>query len=343
MWIEEHAAVPATVPMISRVRWSTLLEQWAETDEGLDMLARDSLRVSTFLSIASVMARHGDGGTGRNIAVGNARIAAEAGWCERLVTTTRRVLIAAGWLYKSAEGVSSRTGRFNRPPIVHLTQPRPADRPRESSSIPVDNSVSGTQQAGRTCDLLRSKSVEDISLVPNKPKARRRALRNAKSSKTAAQRTRWVCAYRIADELIAKTVGLEGARGPVAAALNFSSLNLESWTAAKIKTALDVWGVAHRDVQGVVRQMDWPRQIDRPGAFLAYRLQYLPAEPEKPVQAYTPLPAPPRTGMGRSRAWAAITEHLSGLKHTRHQRQDCAPQDRGYVTTARPALRFGTP
>ncbi|WP_206743036.1 hypothetical protein, partial [Mycobacteroides sp. H079] len=59
-------------------------------------------------------------------------------------------------------------------------------------------------------------------------------------------RQRWTVAYRLADDLIGRTVGLGGARGPVAAALMFSHLRLEAWSAAGLKSALDVAAVRSR-------------------------------------------------------------------------------------------------
>lgn len=327
-WIRDHAPVAASVPVVSRARWNNVIADWAASSIGQAALAHHHIRVVRFLAVAAAMARHCDGSTGRNIAVGNKLLAYEAGCSERLVSTVRRILLEAGWLHKSAEGVSSRTGRFNRPPIVHLTTPRPVSQ-QPSQSAPrstekaVDNSVTQGRSADRVCDLLRSTAVGHISLVQlvvGKPKARTRALRNTGSIKSAEERTRWSLAYRLADELIARTTGLEGARGPVATALYFSHLDLPAWTAPKIKAALDAWGVTHRDSAGVLRQMDWPAQINRPGAFLAYRLSHLQAAPPAADPRYVPPPAAPVTGAGRSRAWAAITEHLSGLRRTRTER-----------------------
>lgn len=326
-WIRDHAPVAATVPVVSRARWNNAVADWAGSADGQAALAHHHIRIARFLAVAAAMARHCNGSTGRNIAVGNKLLASEAACSERLVSTVRRILLEAGWLHKSAEGVSSRTGRFNRPPIVHLTTPRPA--PRAQSAAPrrptkaVDNSGAQGRSRGRVCDLLRSTAVGHLSqvqLVVGKPKARTSALRNAASSKSTAERARWTVAYRLADELISRTIGLEGARGPVAAALHFSHLDLSAWTALKLKAALDAWGVTHRDSSGVVRAMDWPSTIKRPGAFLAYRLSHLEVAPPAEEPRYVPEPAAPVTGAGRSRAWAAITEHLAGLRRTRSDR-----------------------
>jgi hypothetical protein len=334
-WIQEHAAVPATVAMISRVRWITVVTAWAATPDGRKALAHHLLRPQRFLAIATAMAQHCNGSTGRNIAVPNRRLASEAGCSPRLVTTTRRILIEAGWLYKSAEGVSSRTGRHNRPSIVHLTTPRPtpatlppktrqgqglphpvtvtADLNSSCAGEPVDNPDDG----GRVCDPLRSTHLQHIppgTYVVNKPKARPNALRKSKPSKTLQQRRRWWLAYRIADELITQTVGLKGARGPVAAALAFSDLDLEAWTTAKLKAALDFWGNKHR--------IDWPLAMRRPGAFLASRLQHLATRPEPSVTPEAVVSPPrPITGAGRTQAWAAVNEHLTDLARTRADRR----------------------
>lgn len=338
-WIARQDPVPATVAMISRARWCSLIESWSISEAGIAGRSRYNVGLKRFLAVACAMARHCDGSTGRNIAVCNERLAAETGCSTRLVTNVRAVLIGAGYLYRSSEGVSSRTGRFNRPPIVHLTMPRPGyvDSPstagsaggsvvksgRKAAAAPVDNHTSSSTRSGRVCDLLRSTAVGHISSpksVVGKPNARTRARRNAGGSKTLQERRRWFAAYGLADELIGRTVGLQGARGPVAAALNFSHLDLSAWTALKLKAALDAWGVTHRDSSGVLRQMDWPSTINRPGAFLAYRLSHLEAAPPAEAPTYTPAPPAPATGAGRSHAWAAINEHLAELRRTRTDR-----------------------
>ncbi|OHU47167.1 hypothetical protein BKG82_26280 [Mycobacteroides chelonae] len=329
-WIRDHAPVAASVPVVSRARWNNAIADWAASEPGQGALARHHIRIVRFLAVAAAMARHCDGSTGRNIAVGNKLLAHEAGCSERLVSTVRRILLEAGWLHKSAEGVSSRTGRFNRPPIVHLTTPRPVVRPQAATPKarrrvvkPVDNVGAQGHSGVRVCDLLRSTAVGHISQVPlvvGKPKARTRALRNTGAIKSTAERARWTVAYRLADELISRTTGLQGARGPVAAALRFSHLDLPAWTALKLKAALDAWAVTHRDSSGVVRGMDWPAVIERPGAFMAYRLSHLNVAPPADEPRYVRAAAAPVTGAGRTRAWAAITEHLAGLRRTRGDR-----------------------
>lgn len=320
--------------MVSRRRWIRLVTDWASTDAGKAALAAHSMRLTLFLAVMVALAQHCNGSTGRNIAVGNKRVAEEAGCSPRSVTTVRTILLSEGWLHRSLLGCPSSSGRFNRPAVDHLTTPRPAaTQPATATQQaqpvhehvvePASGASSTTAQNRPVCAVLRSTPVGHISPVKNwawKPKARQGALRNTASLKPIEERRRWYRAYAIADELIARTVGLEGARGPVAAALHFSALNLETWTAAKIKSALDIWGKSHLDATGQRRQMDWPNEIARPGAFLAYRLQHLDIEPEKPVERYTPAPAAPTTGHQRRSAWAAIKAELNQLNCTRADR-----------------------
>lgn len=455
-WIQ-RAPVPATVAMISRVRWITAVTTWTTTASGRAELTEYHLGPQRFLAIATAMAKHCDGATGRNIAVSNHLLARETQSSPRLITTTRRILLDAGWLYKSAEGTPSRTGQFNRPAIVHLTTPRPstattpslpkpprppatatqaatatqvldtddshtsvpaallpspssavsggagANKPDQGqteplpvkevpttgncndthgyrsaadpgnhaapstirsldaqfvdqisvSALPTSVSVMPTttgqsvQQTGqipaemtpdfppsegsRVCDLLRSTRLDNGSTglsVVGKPKARASALRNSKPAKSLQQRRRWFLGYQIADELIERTVGLQGARGPIAAALVLSHLNLEAWTTTALKTALDVWAVNHH--------MDWPALIHRPGAFLANRLAHLPETPQSTAQPPThrsdPSPPPP-TGPARAQAWAAIKAHLAELTHTRTNRRSQQDQQCPVCTT----------
>lgn len=336
-WIERHDPVPATVPVVSRRRWIRLVTEWAATDAGKAALAAHSMRLTLFLAVMAALAQHCNGSTGRNIAVGNKRVGEEAGCSPRSVTTARTILLSAGWLHRSLLGCPSSSGRFNRPAVDHLTTPRPvgaqpataATAQQQAQPVhqhvdePAPEASSTTAENRPVCAVLRSTPVGHLSTVKNgawKPKARPGALRNTASLKPIEERRRWYRAYAIADELISRTVGLDGARGAVAAALNFSPLNLETWTAAKIKSALDIWGKSHLDAAGQRRQMDWPSEIARPGAFLAYRLQHLDVNPEKPVQRYIAPPAAPATGSGRRSAWAAIKAELTQLNHTRADR-----------------------
>lgn len=295
-----HASVPATVPMVSRVRWIEALNRWVSCGCGQEALGQFHVRVDRFVRISEAMARHAHGGTGRNIAVTNRRLAQESGFSESSVTIVRRILLSAGWLHQSAAGCSSRTGRSNRPNIVHLTTPRPVDKQRRH-----DGGV------GRcVCDPLRSSQVSNTSQVANKPKARRRALRDATpKKKDPAVRQRWTVAYRLADDLIGRTVGLGGARGPVAAALMFSHLRLEAWSAAGLKSALDVAAMRSR--------RNWPSdQMRRPGGFVAWRLRELPVEPETSVRTalFVPQGPAPATGQGRVRALASMRELFARRK-----------------------------
>lgn len=274
-WIASFGQAPASVPVVSRARWTALVGVWLDTEAGLDVLARYHVSGRRFIAVATAIARHGHGGTGRFIAVTNRRIASEAGYSESTVTIVRRILLSQGWLYKSAEGVSSRSGRCNRPAIVHLTTPRPA----ANTAAAVDNSVSRPRCAGPVYDPLRSGSSTYFSTVSNnqtrRPLTRRHKAR--KPSPDPHRRQRWADAFRLADELMARTTGLGPRRRPLASALALSALDLPQWSGQALKSALDASAQQHR--------WDWPVNIANPGAFLAWRLRQLPAAPET-----TPVP-----------------------------------------------------
>lgn len=298
VWIRVHGAVPATVAMVSRARWINVVSRWAACSCGQEALGQFHVRVDRFVRISEAMARHAHGGTGRNIAVTNRRIAEESGFSESSVTIVRRILLSSGWLHQSAAGCSSRTGRSNRPNIVHLTTRRP-----------VDNQRQGAGSSSCVCDPLRSSQVSNKSLVTNKPKARRRALRDSSPKKDPAARRRWTAAYQIADELIGRTVGLGDARGQVATALMLSHLRLEAWSGSELKAALDVCALRSR--------RNWPaEEMRRPGGFVAWRLRELPVAPEHsaaPAPYVSPGPAPV-TGEGRARALASVRELFAGRR-----------------------------
>lgn len=275
-WIESAGDVPAELPMwTSRDGWINELSAWLATEAGLAECARLHIRAELVLRVAMVLAAHADHATGRNCAVTNATVARGAGRSERSVSTVRRVVAASGLAVLIQQGhgspTSARTGW--RPAIWHLVS-----RPK-----PVDN------QAGdrAVCDLPPSRRDRRLSLVEDKsPSARRRAaeLKSHPSRKSSPRcgrsAPRPLAVQRLADELVGNSYGrvpvlqgmYRGHIGAVCDALMAAGIDPAVWSATQIRNALNA------DMKA--RHGSWPDRIRRPGAFLASRLQRLPARPD---------------------------------------------------------------
>lgn len=116
-------------------------------------------------------------------------------------------------------------------------------------------------------------------------------------------------AHRLAAELAKRCQGLDcGHIGALVQALHTSHLDLNAWTGAELKNALDLAGQAARGGRGLT----WPSLIRRPGAFLAWRLRDLPVRPQRvyvppPVEAAAPRVALSAVGLAaKAAAFAAV-------------------------------------
>lgn len=282
--------------MVSRMRWLVLIGTWALSETGRTQLRAKKLRVRTFLQVTGAFAKHCDGSTGRWIAVTNATIANDAGVCTKIVTTVRRLLADNDWAIEARRGCGRADGRYNRPSVWHLTTPRPLINATDSA--PLDHAV---------FHPLRSSSLKKQSSVQTSHQdAPTRARRKSRSND---QQPLPLVAHKLADGLLARTVGLAtGHIGAIVRALAESHLDLSAWTADDLRDGLE-------ETNG---GWDWPAgRIRKPGAFLAHRLRKLPSRPHQlpsrqhrasgPAPYTRPGPAPvtgaeARTGRAAIRA-----------------------------------------
>ncbi|TEA09212.1 hypothetical protein [Mycobacteroides salmoniphilum] len=309
-WIAKNGSVPATVVVVARPRWVSLIADWTHADHGSALCGQYKVAARTFMTIATAFAHHCDGSTGRNIAVTNATIAEQTGFSTRLVRTVRRILAVAGWAVEAARGVGHAGGRFNRPSVWHLTMPRPAKEAPATQSTGLRNVVDKTRCGSADFHPLRSSSVENKSSVDQySPSARgARATRSKPKKFTTGGVAAPLVAHRLADQLATRCRGLDhGHIGALVQALAASHLDLGAWTGAELKSALDLAGQAARGGRGLT----WPSQIRRPGAFLAWRLRDLPPRPQRvyvppPVEAPAPRVALSAAGLAAKAAAFAV-------------------------------------
>ena len=249
-YIEAAGAVPATTPMwTGRAGWLADAQLWALGD-GAAVL-RGQLAPQTFLNLCRAAARYADSATGRHMAATATTLARDSGCSVRTVSTWRTLLAESGLGVLARQG-SGGGGRPNRAPVWHLMS-RPAVTPP------------------RTCDLPPLRSSRGLPhLERNSPSA---LARSKSSPPTTARRRRQaphrpprpLQLQRLAGELVRRSHGLHrGHIGSVCDAIRGSGIDPTAVTAAQIASALD----ADMHESG----WRWPDRIERPGAFLAYRL-----------------------------------------------------------------------
>jgi hypothetical protein len=245
------------------------------------------------LRVAGVLAEHADHGTGRHCAVTNATCARAAHCSVRTVRTVRGVLREAQLAVEIHRGTGSaaapRHGR--RASVWHLVSRRE----------PVDKSP--------VCRLPPSRRDRRVShLEKNSPSGRTRPPRGSRSKQRRTISTpRPLHTQKLAAGLIAGSAGLGNVHpGHICDALTRSGLDLDTWTAQQITTALNA------DMSD--RGWSWPDRIERPGAFLAFRLRRLPEHPPvapQPIPAAAPenTPAPASSAAARAAAKAYFQQH----------------------------------
>lgn len=263
-WVAQRGKVAATVPMwISRRQWIATVLAWAATEEGAAALRAVHVSRKLFAAVVTAVAGHAEGRTGRNVAVKNDRIAAEAGTSRRSVTTIRRrILEPAGWAMEAVRGAGQRYGKYNRPSIWHLLS-RPVFHLSSPSS---DQHV--TAVGNNSPNTARRRGMPS----PSTHKRRR--------AHSAPAAPRDLHTQKLAAYLARHCKGLDvGHPGRLADVLKRSGLDLSAWTGPALVAALNA--------SMVKRNNDWPDQIANPAGFLAYRIAQLPARPD--VEA-TPIP-----------------------------------------------------
>ena len=253
-YIEAAGAVPATTPMwTGRAGWLADAQLWALVDG--DAVLRGRMRPHVFLTLCEAASRYADSATGRNMAATAATLARDAGYSERTVSTWRALLAESGLGVLARQG-SGGGGRPNRVPVWHLVSRAAVTHPR-------------------TCDLPSLRSSRGLSHLENiSPSAHARSKRSATTRpesspprrRRAPQRPpRPLALQRLAAAFVARSYGLDrGHIGEICDAIRCAGIDPTAVTAAQIRSALD------QDMRET--GWSWPDWIERPGAFLRYRL-----------------------------------------------------------------------
>lgn len=244
----------------SRSSWLRELSEWAESDVGRIACQEVNVRAAMLIRVAEALAAHADHLTGRHCAVTNGVAARIARCCIRTVRTVRGVLRDAGMAVEARRGTGSAAtpGQGCRASVWHFI----------SVQRPVDNAV--------ICRLPPSRRDRRLSpVLKNSPSGRARPPRGRSSKRKTISSNpcpRPLHTQQLAAGLVARSRGLStGHIGHICDVLTRSHLDLPSWTAQKIKAALEA------DMRA--RGTSWPDVIRCPAAFLATRLRYLPTHP----------------------------------------------------------------
>lgn len=295
-WIRAAGQVSATVPMwSSRADWLADVTAWEASSTGRTACRAVHVATQLLTKVAHAMAEHADGRTGRHCAASNSKIAQLAGCSPRSVTTVRKLLAAAGLAMEAHRGTGSpqAPAAARRASIWHLLSRRK----------PVDEQ--------RICELPSPTGQSGYLLLgTSKPKATRRAASGKVFPKNRQRRSspRPLHTQKIAAWLASHAIGLNAKPGQhvvgqICAALTRSHLDLPAWTGPALVAALN----EHMRLAG----KSWPNQIQRPGAFIAYRLRDLPERPLRPASSPRPVAendnsssTPPASAEGRRAALA---------------------------------------
>ena len=311
--IERHGAVSAHVPVwLSRSSWTDSVRVWAVSPAFRPVCValgkRGVISAAALVTVAVAMADFADHSTGRNVAVTNRVLASRAGCSERTVTTARTVLAAAGLAVEAQRGHGSAGTHTvgNRPSIWHLVS-RAEAAPGPSKTAPGDGAQKAPNRAaahGRngladvdTCDLPPKAGSCSSTLVESySPSAsiRTREDISTKNQHPAPRRPgratpRPLALQRLAAGLVTPVTGPDdrggsgrrsalilgldhGHIGTICDALIGAGINPAAWTATAITAALNA--DMRRSGQS------WPDRLERPGAFLAWRLRRMLAWPE---------------------------------------------------------------
>lgn len=322
---------------VSRTGWVDGVRAWAASGDFDAVRARLgeasgkplSMTTATLIAVAVVMAQFADDATGRNVAVTKALIAARVGCSEQTVKRAWRILAAAGWAVKIREGHGSPStpsvGR--RPAIWHLLSRRAGQQP----ASPNTTAAAAGVENGPLPPLGGSSSQPCVKNYS--PSARHRAPQHASTHRRDRARRCWrttprpLAIQRLAGQFVATTHGLHrGHIGTVCDALTGAGIDPAAWTAHQLADALNT------DMRAT--GWTWPDRIERPGAFLAWRLRRIARTATEPAtnngggnaavsQGHNPsadsppAAAPALTGAAAHARAEDIRAQLQKARHTR--------------------------
>lgn len=321
-YIEAVGAAPATTPMWNgRAAWLADAQVWALVDG--DAVLRGRMRPQVFLNLCGAASRYADSATGRHMAATAATLARETGYSERTVSTWRALLAESGLGVLARQG-SGGGGRPNRVPVWHLVSRAAVSEPR-------------------TCALPPLRSSRGSSHLQNiSPSARARPKRSSKTSPPRRRRPpqrppRPLALQRLAAALVDRSHGLSrGHIGAVCDALRSAGIDPDVVSAAQIRAALD----ADMHASG----WRWPDHVERPGAFLAWRLKRISARLSELTTATVSRGCAAADGLDkksaevRARASNAAVRGaaLSHIRDVLERRRHVAPTAPGVVPAVSP-------
>lgn len=271
----------------SRQVWMDDVRAWTASPDFAVVCASAGVSIAsaTVGTVAALWAEHADHSTGRHASVAREKIAALMGCSIKTVSRAWKVLGAAGWAVEvfRGHGSSSTHPTGKRPSIWHLIPRRP-DAPAAADSgdnvpLPTESGSCSLTPVRSYSPNARGRAREDISTKNQHPKSPRRRGR-ATPRPLALQRLAAGLVTPVtgpddrrgSGERAALILGLDhGHIGAICDALAQAGINPAAWTATTITAALNA------DMRRT--GMSWPDRLDRPGAFLAWRLRRMLAWP----------------------------------------------------------------
>lgn len=262
----------------SRRAWLAQVEHALTTQDGIDACATHRTTNKTVLHHAAVYAEMVDGHTGHGLTASRATIIARTTMSASAEQRARRTLTSLGLLTTVAVGRTLTTGEHLAAALhhgrsqsraastVHLTTPRhlahirpPAPR-RPRRSRPITAATRSGRDHLSSSGISPDKSFSSGTTHQTRADARRRNRTSHRPEPRAGH------LQHAAAELLHRMPGVRVRHiGSICQVIETAGIDTTVWTGADIAAALD------RDTQQ--RGWLWPASIDRPAAFLTWRLQ----------------------------------------------------------------------
>lgn len=246
-YIEAVGNLGGSVPRwTSRRHWLDDVSSWVY-GEGAPQLRR-RVAPATFVKVCAALAEFADSADGRHCAVTNRVVAQQAGCKERTVSTVRSILASTGLAVLAKQG-SGGGGRPNRVAVWHLVARRqPVDK-RRVCALPPSRRDRGLSHLGKT--------------KPTRTRPRKLSSTTRKQRPPASARP--LPLQRLAAALVSRTQGLAGVHiGAICDVLVAAGVDPATTTAERI--------CQHLDADMRETGWSWPNEVQRPAAFLRYRL-----------------------------------------------------------------------
>ncbi|WP_336794311.1 hypothetical protein [Gordonia malaquae] len=264
--VTADGAPAATIPCWpSRQSWLATVEREIASASGAAALAEHSVTADRVAQVARVCAEAADGRTGRHCTLAHASIAAQAGVSESVSKRVRRVLTSMGLAVTLVVGRRLTTAEIDAAARHHGGVQRGVASDL-ALTIPV-GMVPADPLPSRGSSKISSSVPEELTKRARRAREQARTPKKSTSKRPGAVRSISMAVKRLVAGLLRRCRGLEvgvGRLSRIWRVVAASGIDAGRWSAA------DVVAELNRDAREA--SITWPDRIDRPEAYLAWRL-----------------------------------------------------------------------